>query len=108
MKLPLELRLAHADGSWVPVEVVANNRLDDPAVAGIVMTIRDIRERKRMEALLTGHARVLEMVARREPLEATLDALATLIESYVVGREMCGRPARRGWAHASHCRPRPA
>ncbi|TML92766.1 MAG: diguanylate cyclase [Actinobacteria bacterium] len=85
VKLPLELRLAHADGSWVPVEMVANNRLDDPAVAGIVMTIRDIRERKRMEALLIGHSRVLEMVARREPLEATLDALAMLIESYVVG-----------------------
>jgi diguanylate cyclase (GGDEF)-like protein/PAS domain S-box-containing protein len=85
VKLPLEVRLAHADGSWLPVEVVANNRLEDPAVAGIVMTIRDIRERKRMEALLTGHSRVLEMVARREPLEATLDALATLIESYVAG-----------------------
>jgi diguanylate cyclase (GGDEF)-like protein/PAS domain S-box-containing protein len=85
VKLPLEVRLAHADGSWVPVEVVANNRLEDPAVAGIVMTIRDIRERKRMETLLTGHSRVLEMVARREPLEATLDALATLIESYVTG-----------------------
>jgi len=85
VKLPLEVRLAHADGSWVPVEVVANNRLDDPAVAGIVMTIRDIRERKRMEALLIGHSRVLEMVARREPLEATLDALASLIESYVAG-----------------------
>ena len=85
VKLPLEVRLAHADGSWVPVEVVANNRLEDPAVAGIVMNIRDIRERKRMEALLTGHSRVLEMVARREPLEATLDALATLIESYVAG-----------------------
>ena len=85
VKRPLEVRLAHADGSWVPVEVVANNRLEDPAVTGVVMTIRDIRERKRMEALLTGHSRVLEMVARREPLEATLDALATLIESYVAG-----------------------
>jgi diguanylate cyclase (GGDEF)-like protein/PAS domain S-box-containing protein len=85
VKLPLEVRLAHADGSWVPVEVMANNQLDDPAVAGIVMTIRDIRERKRMETLLVGHSRVLEMVARREPLEATLDALATLIESYVAG-----------------------
>src|SRR6185295_909232 len=70
---------------WVPVEVMANNQLDDPAVAGIVMTIRDIRERKRMETLLVGHSRVLEMVARREPLEATLEALATLIESYIAG-----------------------
>jgi diguanylate cyclase (GGDEF)-like protein/PAS domain S-box-containing protein len=85
VKVPLEVRLAHADGTWIPVEVVANNRLDDPAVAGIVMTIRDIRERKRMEALLTGNAQVLEMVARREPLAETLDALATLIENYVVG-----------------------
>ena len=85
VKAPLEVRLAHADGSWIPVEVVANNRLADPAVTGIVMTIRDIRERKRMEALLTGNSQVLEMVARREPLGATLDALARLIENYVAG-----------------------
>jgi diguanylate cyclase (GGDEF)-like protein/PAS domain S-box-containing protein len=85
VKVPLEIRLAHADGTFIPVEVVANNRLDDPDVAGVVMTIRDIRERKRMESLLTGNSHVLEMVARRESLPSTLDALATLIENYVAG-----------------------
>ena len=46
LNVPLEFKVAHADGSWVPVEAVANNRLDDPAVQGIVIHVRDIRVRK--------------------------------------------------------------
>ena len=46
-------------------EVVANNLLDDPAVHGIVMTIRDVTERKRSErALRDSEARVRESEAR--------------------------------------------
>ena len=46
LNVPLEFKVAHADGSWVPVEAVANNRLDDPAVRGIVIHVRDIRARR--------------------------------------------------------------
>jgi PAS domain S-box-containing protein len=41
-----ELRMRHKDGTWVPVEAVATNRLDDPAVHGIVVCTRDVRERE--------------------------------------------------------------
>ncbi|HXQ20644.1 MAG TPA: PAS domain S-box protein [Candidatus Acidoferrales bacterium] len=41
-----EFRLHRADGSWVSVESTLNNRLSDPAVRGLVITTRDITERK--------------------------------------------------------------
>ncbi|MEH2064794.1 MAG: MHYT domain-containing protein [Nostoc sp.] len=45
-----EFRLHHADGSWRDFEVIVKNLLDDPNVAGIVLTCRDITERKQAEA----------------------------------------------------------
>jgi PAS domain S-box-containing protein len=40
-----ELRMRHADGSWRAMEVVLQNRLDDPAVQGVLSNARDISER---------------------------------------------------------------
>jgi PAS domain S-box-containing protein/putative nucleotidyltransferase with HDIG domain len=45
----VELRLRHKDGSVRVVDVAANNLLADPDVGGIVLTARDITERKRAE-----------------------------------------------------------
>jgi signal transduction histidine kinase/CheY-like chemotaxis protein len=49
------------------------------------ISIVDIGERKREEALRIGLARVLEMMAKDQPLEKTLEALARLIESQAPG-----------------------
>ena len=46
----VEYRLRHKDGSWHAFEGLALNLLDDPDVAGILITGRDITERKRAEA----------------------------------------------------------
>lgn len=46
---PLEVRLATADGGWRDVEAVANNRQDDPSVLGIIVSVRDLRERREGE-----------------------------------------------------------
>jgi PAS domain S-box-containing protein len=45
-------RFHHADGSWRNMEGVGVNRLADPAVAGIVVNIRDVTERRRLEEQL--------------------------------------------------------
>jgi diguanylate cyclase (GGDEF)-like protein/PAS domain S-box-containing protein len=44
--------MRHTDGSWRRVEAVGMNRLDDPAVRGVVVNTRDVTERAEAEAAL--------------------------------------------------------
>ena len=53
---PIEYRVKHADGTWRWVEGVVGNLLDDPAVQGIVLNIRDVTERKSAEEALLHQA----------------------------------------------------
>jgi diguanylate cyclase (GGDEF)-like protein/PAS domain S-box-containing protein len=46
---PVVMRFRHADGSWIHLEALGNNLLDHPGIRGIVLTSRDITERKRAE-----------------------------------------------------------
>jgi PAS domain S-box-containing protein len=47
-----EFRCRRQDGSWCHLEVVGQNRLDDPEIAGVVLNSRDVSDRKRAEAQL--------------------------------------------------------
>jgi two-component system, cell cycle sensor histidine kinase and response regulator CckA len=47
-----EARFRHADGSWRIFESIVVNRVDDPFVQAIVVTARDITDRRRLEAQL--------------------------------------------------------
>ena len=49
-------RLQCADGRWIDAEVVCRNLLDDPDVQGLVLTIRDVTERREMERELKHRA----------------------------------------------------
>jgi len=53
---PIEFRAPHKDGSWHYLEHTVNNLLDDPDVRGIVVTSRDITDRKALEEQLTYQA----------------------------------------------------
>lgn len=53
---PIEFRARHADGQWRHLEMVGMNLRDNPAVAGIVLNIRDVTDRRRMEAELAHQA----------------------------------------------------
>ena len=50
---PLEWRLWDRTGVWRQMETVAANLLHDPAIGQIVLTTRDVRERKTLEQQLT-------------------------------------------------------
>jgi diguanylate cyclase (GGDEF)-like protein/PAS domain S-box-containing protein len=52
----INARFRHARGGWRHVEAVADNRLDDPAVVGVVLNMRDITERKALEDELRHQA----------------------------------------------------
>jgi PAS domain S-box-containing protein len=47
---PLELRFRHRDGEWREFEAVGTNLLDDPAVAGVVFTSREVTARNAAES----------------------------------------------------------
>ena len=53
---PVGVRMRHRDGCWRHVETAGNNLLDDPAVRGIVLTTRDVSDRRALEDQLRHQA----------------------------------------------------
>jgi diguanylate cyclase (GGDEF)-like protein/PAS domain S-box-containing protein len=56
--LPVEFRFRHAEGHWIHLEALGSNLLDHPGIRGVVLTSRDVSERKKAEAraqYLTQH-----------------------------------------------------
>ena len=49
-------RLHHYDGRWLAFEVLFNNLLDDARVGGVVLTMRDVSERRQLETQLKHQA----------------------------------------------------
>jgi PAS domain S-box-containing protein len=58
-----ELRARHRNGSWRTVETVGNNQLANPAVQGVILTVRDVTDRKRLEEQFR-QAQKMEAVGR--------------------------------------------
>ncbi len=52
LRVTQEFRFRRPDGSWCHLEVVGQNRLDDPDISGVVLNVRDITERKQLESQL--------------------------------------------------------
>ncbi|HUY60978.1 MAG TPA: EAL domain-containing protein, partial [Candidatus Dormibacteraeota bacterium] len=52
----IECRLRRADGTWCDTETTAANRLGDAATAELVLTTRDVTERKALEEQLVHQA----------------------------------------------------
>lgn len=89
---PTEIRIRHADGRWIRIEAIGNNMLDHPHVQGIVLTTRDVTQRRQTEealraifegtAALTGEAffrTLAERLARA--LQVKYSMVGELIES---------------------------
>ncbi|QIN79146.1 PAS domain S-box protein [Rubrobacter marinus] len=75
VKPVLELRMRRADGSWRYVEGIGNNLLEEPSVGGIVVTLRDITERKEAEdALKESEQRFRSLVQNASDLITVLTA----------------------------------
>ena len=80
----MEVRLRHANGSLRWFEVGVTNRLDDPSVDGMVCNMRDVTERKGVEAELAhrAHHDSLTSLPNRASFLTRLDgALAAATDS---------------------------
>jgi diguanylate cyclase (GGDEF)-like protein/PAS domain S-box-containing protein len=68
LREPLKLRVRHASGEWRHVEIVANNLLDDPHVAGLVINLRDLSDRRRAEVTARRDQKRFEQFFSRAPI----------------------------------------
>ena len=88
---PVELRLRFAEGEWHDMEAVASNLIDDPSVAGLVITLHDVTERRRhAEDLARSEARFRALVENLTDVIVLLDADAQVVYAspsiaYLVG-----------------------
>ena len=64
----VEYRFRHADGSWRWVESVGTYLIDDPAVEGVVVNVRDVTERRRAQMALEESEQRLKAVAAGAPV----------------------------------------
>jgi PAS domain S-box-containing protein len=101
-----EVRVRHKDGSWRIVEGIARNLLDDPIVEGIIVSYRDVTERRQAAEKLQELYRQekdlrqqleLEMKRRVEFTRALAHELKTpltpmLISSQVLASELKEEP----------------
>ncbi|MBO9532249.1 MAG: EAL domain-containing protein [Solirubrobacteraceae bacterium] len=82
------LRLETAGGDQRPVEVHGENRLDDPAIDGVILTVRDVSERTLLEDQL-------ERLASRDPITGV--ANRAQLEAHL-GNAVTRRDSRGGFA----------
>jgi diguanylate cyclase (GGDEF)-like protein/PAS domain S-box-containing protein len=87
----IEFRMAHADGHWVWIESVSNNLVHDPEVAGVVITARDVTERREAEAkLAASEARFEAIVANLTDVITVVDARGVVTYATPSARRLVG------------------
>ena len=64
----VEMRVRKKDGSYLDMEVVGRNLLDDPDVQGIVIAAHDVTGRKQVERALVESRQVLESILNAIPV----------------------------------------
>jgi len=86
--IPTEVRARRRDGSWIHLETLASNLLDDPAVRGLVLTSRDVTARKQAEVRIRHQLERLQALRAIDlAIGSTFDlrhTLAVLLEQVTV------------------------
>lgn len=70
---PIELRVRRADGSWKWVEIRGANALDTPTLAGFVVVVRDLTQRRMWEVAADDTVRFQQVVQHASSITLLLD-----------------------------------
>ncbi|MCG8463146.1 MAG: PAS domain S-box protein, partial [Holophagales bacterium] len=62
-----QIRLRHRGGEWLYFEALLRSLLDDPLLEGVVITSRDVRERRKVEAALKRERAFFQQLFRNSP-----------------------------------------
>ena len=53
-RIPSVIRLRDSADNWIPVEIIANNQLQNPSIRAVIFTARDLRFRHEVEEVVRG------------------------------------------------------
>lgn len=92
--VPLACRARHKDGHWLYVEGTGTNLNHDPAIAGLVVNLRDITERHRHEEALQEQDRLFRTIAEHVPAAIVLSRAedGTVLYANETTAAIFGRP----------------
>ena len=63
-----EFRYRKVDGTWINLEATGSNQIENPGIQGIVLTVRDISERKRAQDALRESEEKYRLIFEHSPL----------------------------------------
>ena len=99
-RIRAEYRAKHRDGTWRDWEMIAVNRLDNPAVRAVILNYHDITERKQAQARCEFLATIVDssedaiLGATLEGITVSWNASAHRLYGYTEA-EMIGQPVDR-------------
>ncbi|MGB3209497.1 MAG: PAS domain S-box protein [Desulforhopalus sp.] len=64
----VQYRHIHKNGGWVDCEAAVRNFLQEPAIAGVIASVRDITERKQSEIALTERNKFISTIIDNLPI----------------------------------------
>jgi diguanylate cyclase (GGDEF)-like protein/PAS domain S-box-containing protein len=75
LREPVRARVVRIDGSWLEIEAVATNMVDDPVLAGHVITVRDVTERREAALALAEAQERFRTAFEQAPIGMALTSL---------------------------------
>src|SRR2546430_7559565 len=74
-----EFRVRHREGSWRHLEATGVNRLEEPAVGAIVITCRDVTDRRHAEDMQRASYRIAEAVLTTASLDELFSSIHRIL-----------------------------
>lgn len=79
--VPSILKFRDATGNWVPLEIIANNQIQEPEIAGVIFTARDLRYRRELETTIRRADEALDRRVEERTMELARANAALRLEN---------------------------